>query len=88
MDVTFEGKTETGKDEWLTPPDLLANFKTFSLDPCSPINRPWPTAKTHFTKNDNGLLKDWGGGAWYIATRRMERRPQSGLKKALSTTTQ
>ena len=65
MNVTFEGKTETGKDEWLTPPDLLANFKIFSLDPCSPINRPWPTAKIHFTKNDNGLLKDWGGGLVY-----------------------
>ena len=64
MNVTFEGKTETGKDEWLTPPELIQQIGTFDLDPCSPIVRPWDTAKNHFNINDNGLLKSWTGRVW------------------------
>lgn len=46
-------------DTWLTPPELIKALGDFDLDPCSPINRPWNTAKHHFTENDNGLLQDW-----------------------------
>ena len=52
------------KDEWLTPPDLLDRLGEFDLDPCSPISRPWDTAKTHFTIEDNGLLLPWNGRVW------------------------
>lgn len=51
-------------DEWLTPPDIIASlggWQGFDLDPCSPIVRPWPTAKNHFTKEDDGLTKPWIG---------------------------
>ena len=48
-------------DEWLTPPELLAALGRFDLDPCSPVNRPWPTAARHYTINDNGLLQPWHG---------------------------
>ncbi len=51
-------------DEWLTPPPIIKPLGEFDLDPCSPINRPWPTAKNHFTVIDNGLLKDWFGRVW------------------------
>jgi len=61
MNVTFEGKTETGKDEWLTPPELIKALGDFDLDPCSPINRPWDTAKRHYTIKDDGLLMPWEG---------------------------
>ena len=30
---------ENGKEEWLTPPEIVAAFGPFDLDPCSPINR-------------------------------------------------
>lgn len=53
-----------GKDEWLTPPELIESLGEFDLDPCSPINRPWPTAKKHFTIDDNGLLQEWAGRVW------------------------
>ena len=53
-----------GKDEWLTPPDLLEKLGIFDLDPCAPIERPWSMANNHFTKNDNGLLKQWHGRVW------------------------
>lgn len=59
--VHFEGST---RDEWLTPPSLLAKLGTFDLDPCSPVNRPWNTAKRHFTIVENGLTRGWHGRVW------------------------
>lgn len=64
MDVRFEGRTELGKDEWLTPPEIVTALGDFDLDPCSPINRPWNTAKNHFNINDNGLIQNWHGKVW------------------------
>lgn len=61
MDVTFEGNSTLGKNEWLSPPELLAKLGAFDLDPCAPVNRPWDTAKNHFTIEDNGLLQPWCG---------------------------
>lgn len=52
------------KDEWLTPPSVLIAMGEFDLDPCSPINRPWDTAKKHYTVADNGLAKSWVGRVW------------------------
>jgi hypothetical protein len=53
-----------GKDEWLTPPHILAALGPFDLDPCSPIARPWPTAANHYTIEDDGLTKPWAGRVW------------------------
>jgi DNA N-6-adenine-methyltransferase (Dam) len=52
------------KDEWLTPPDIVESLGEFDLDPCSPINRPWDTAKRHFNVNDDGLSRQWDGRVW------------------------
>jgi hypothetical protein len=51
-------------DEWLTPSEIINDLAPFDLDPCSPIKRPWPTAKKHYTINDNGLLMPWEGFVW------------------------
>ena len=59
-----QAPTATYKDEWLTPPAILAKLGTFDLDPCSPVNRPWPTANNHYTIQDNGLRKPWAGRVW------------------------
>ena len=59
MDVSFE--REAQKDEWLTPPHILDALGEFDLDPCSPIGRPWDTAKKHYTVLDEGLHKEWEG---------------------------
>lgn len=53
-----------GKDEWLTPPSLIKKIGEFDLDPCSPINRPWDTARVHLNINDDGLECDWFGRVW------------------------
>jgi len=69
MSETLKGFThdrdlEHGKEEWLTPQFIISALGDFDLDPCSPINRPWPTAKNHFTILDNGLVKPWAGRVW------------------------
>jgi hypothetical protein len=51
-------------NEWYTPREILLPLGEFDLDPCSPVVRPWPTAKVHFTKEDNGLALDWFGRVW------------------------
>lgn len=52
------------KDEWLTPPEILAKLGGFDLDPCAPIERPWDTAERHYTVLDNGLTHEWSGRVW------------------------
>lgn len=53
-----------GHDEWLTPPEILAKLGGFDLDPCSPVVRPWDTAHTHLTVNEDGLSQEWIGRVW------------------------
>lgn len=53
-----------GKDEWLTPPEILSKLGSFCLDPCAPIVRPWDTAAKHYHVNDNGLEQPWEGRVW------------------------
>ena len=55
------------KDEWLTPPfiiESLGGAESFALDPCAPIDRPWPMARQHYTVKDDGLSKPWEGRVW------------------------
>lgn len=78
-----------GKDEWLTPPHLLAALGAFDLDPCAPIERPWPMANEHYTVLDNGLSKPWHGRVWcnppygLEAARWLERLAEHGNGTAL-----
>jgi hypothetical protein len=64
MDIGFAHDRTTGKEDWLTPPEIIAELGPFDLDPCSPINRPWDTARKHFTIYDNGLRQPWEGRVW------------------------
>jgi DNA invertase Pin-like site-specific DNA recombinase len=37
----------------------------FDLDPCAaPAPRPWPTATTHWTREDQPLHREWSGRVW------------------------
>ncbi len=51
-------------DEWLTPLEIIENLGEFDLDPCSPIDRPWDTAKKHYTIEDDGFKQPWEGRVW------------------------
>lgn len=53
-----------GSDEWLTPPDIIDAMGRFDLDPCAPVRRPWPTARRHYTIEDDGLRQPWSGRVW------------------------
>jgi len=57
-------RVSSGKDEWLTPKEITDVLGPFDLDPCSPIQRPWATAKQHFTVEDDGLKQPWFGRVW------------------------
>ena len=47
---------------WLTPKFVIDALGPFDLDPCAaPEPRPWPTAKRHIVKAENGLKQPWGG---------------------------
>lgn len=52
------------KDEWLTPPEILAALGPFDLDPCHPIVAPWQIACENFTVRENGLSMPWHGRVW------------------------
>ena len=54
------------KDEWLTPPDLLAKLGKFDLDPCAMATRPWPTADRHISLPDDGLALPWGNNRCFV----------------------
>jgi len=55
---------KAGTVEWLTPPSIIAALGPFDLDPCAPIDQPYPTAARAFTRRDNGLLQRWSGRVW------------------------
>jgi hypothetical protein len=61
MNVSFEGNTSTGKDEWLTPVELVKSIAEFDLDPCQPVNPPFTHAKKGYNINDDGLKQKWEG---------------------------
>lgn len=82
------------KDEWLTPPEIIAalgGFESFDLDPCAPLKRPWPMARQHYTIVDDGLSKPWYGRLWFnppyggpnIVGPWMRRMVQHGIGTAL-----
>jgi hypothetical protein len=53
-----------GKDEWLTPPEIIRALGQFDLDPCAPVVRPWDMADRHYTMHDDGLSQPWAGRVW------------------------
>jgi phage N-6-adenine-methyltransferase len=59
--VIHEALYSSRSEEWATPPDLfklLDDEFNFTLDPCAtPTNAK---CRRFFTKQQNGLLQDWG----------------------------
>lgn len=50
------------KEDWATPQDFFDKLDEefhFDLDPCADAENA--KCKEYFTKEENGLLKDWGG---------------------------
>lgn len=64
LDIGFAHDRTTGKEDWLTPPEILHALGPFDIDPCSPMDKPWDTAAKHYTLADNGLNQAWHGRVW------------------------
>jgi len=64
--MALNGHQQTvGKScEWITPKWILEPLGEFDLDPSSPVNRPFDTAKNHYTIVENGLKQKWFGRVW------------------------
>lgn len=63
MNVNFE-RSKAATDEWYTPKEIIDALGSFDLDPCAPVSRLWDTAIKHYTKEDDGLTKEWFGRVW------------------------
>lgn len=77
IDVMYSSKT----DQWATPDDFFRELDQefhFNLDPCADEQNH--KCEKYFTKEDNGLSKDWGGIACFAILRMVERL-QTGLKR-------
>ena len=46
-------------DDHLTDPKLVKALGPFDLDPCASVGQPWDTARVMWTKDDDGLSRDW-----------------------------
>ena len=60
----FTHERSAGRDEWLTPREIIQAVGPFDLDPCAPLVRPWPTADRHYTLEDDGFWRPWAGRVW------------------------
>lgn len=63
MNVT--GVFSHNSDEWATPQELFNELDRefdFNLDPCSTDDNC--KCENHFTKQDDGLKKSWGGAGY------------------------
>lgn len=64
MNSSFD-RASDGKEEWLTPPELVEKLGRFDLDPCSPATefRPYDNADRSYSLEDDGdgLAKAWHG---------------------------
>ena len=61
--VVFSSKS----DEWATPQDVFDELNQefhFTLDPCA--TKENAKCETFYTKEDNGLLKPWGGQRVFV----------------------
>ena len=58
LDVMYSSKT----DQWATPQDFFDGLNAefgFDLDPCADDQNH--KCERYFTREQNGLLQDWGG---------------------------
>lgn len=62
--ITNFGTTGVTSIEWFTPRKIVEALGPFDLDPCTSDLRPFDTAKTHYTRADDGLVKPWLGRVW------------------------
>jgi hypothetical protein len=61
MNTTEVKNVHPSKDKWVVPKTIIDKLGEFDLDVYAPFNRPWDTAKSHYTIIDDGMNQDWRG---------------------------
>lgn len=66
MDTRQQHNKAVSTDEYYTPRWIIDELGSFDLDPCSPPAdaRPFEIAPASYTKDDDGLTRDWHGTVW------------------------
>ena len=62
MNTSFE-RANNRTDEWFTPRWIIDALGPFDLDPCAP-SEEFYTARKCFTKDIDGLCRNWEGRVW------------------------
>lgn len=57
-------KTNSENYEWYTPPYIKEALGAFDLDPCFPVAPVFEAQEKVYTKEDDGLSKQWEGRVW------------------------
>lgn len=73
----------SAKEDWATPQDFFDKLNEefgFDLDPCASEENH--KCEHYFTKQENGLLKDWGGIACFAIHLMAEYRRANGSRSA------
>ena len=71
----------SAKEDWATPQDFFDKLNEefgFDLDPCASEENH--KCEHYYTKQENGLLKDWGGIACFAIHLTGEFQPGNGSK--------
>ena len=66
MDTRQQHNPKVSPDEWYTPRWIIDTLGPFDLDPCAPPAdvRPYEIAPTAYTRDDDGLSREWHGTVW------------------------
>jgi hypothetical protein len=67
--VRFHEHHGNGRNEWLTPPEIIRALGGFDLDPAATCGiahdgKPWKTAATAYCRCSDGLSQPWVGRVW------------------------
>jgi len=62
FELSFTTRTETTRDDWQTPIEIVRALGEFDLDPCANCDDPIRLARVGFTSN--GLVTPWHGRVW------------------------
>lgn len=80
LEVMYSSKT----DQWATPQEFFDELNAefaFDLDPCADESNH--KCEKFFTREQNGLLQDWGGGAGYSAILHMAEKLEIGCRNVM-----
>lgn len=66
MDTRQQHNSTASTDDWYTPRWLIDTLGPFDIDPCAAPEsvRPFSTATTMLTRQDDGLAHKWHGTVW------------------------